>query len=50
MVAFAITTENANNIISSEFKTSGNNIYFVKHNANEDYSPNYECLIKNFKK
>jgi len=50
LITFAITTEHVDNIISSEFKTAGNNIYFVKHVTNEDYSPNYDCLKANFKK
>lgn len=40
-VSFAITTENANNIISPEFKQKGNYIYFIQ-NKIENCLPNIE--------
>lgn len=50
LITFAITTENVDNIISSELKEAGNYLYLVKHQINDDYTPNYECLRNNFKK
>ncbi len=48
LITFAITTEHVDNIISSEFKEDGNYIYYVKHVANDDQTPNYELLMNNF--
>lgn len=50
LITFAITTENVENIISPEFKEAGNYVYLVKHEMNEDYTPNYDCLKENFVK
>lgn len=46
-VSFAITTENANNIISPEFKQKGNHIYFIQ-NKIENCLPNIENSKKIF--
>lgn len=46
-VSFAITTENANNIISPEFKQKGNHIYFIQ-NKIENCLPNIENTKKIF--
>lgn len=46
-VSFAITTENANNIISPEFKQKGNHIYFIQ-NKIENSLPNIEKTKKIF--
>ena len=48
LISFAIQTESASNIISSEFKTSGNYIYLIKHNQLPDMMPNFEELKANF--
>ncbi len=48
LITFAITTEHTDNIISSEFKGSDHFIYYVKHAANVDQTPNYESLMNNF--
>lgn len=50
LITFAITTEHVDRIISSEFKAENHYLYLVKHQMNEDYTPNYECLRNNFKK
>ena len=50
LITFAITTENVDNIISSEFKKAKNYIYYVKHERHFDDAPNYEVLRNNFKK
>lgn len=46
-VSFAITTENAKNIISPEFKQKGNHIYFIE-NKLENSLPNIEQTKKVF--
>lgn len=46
-VSFAITTENANNIISPEFKQKGNHIYLIQ-NKIENCLPNIEKTKKIF--
>jgi len=48
LISFAIQTENASNIISSEFKSSGNYIYLIKHNQLPNMMPNFEGLKTNF--
>ncbi len=50
LITFAITTENVDNIISSDLKDMDHYLYLVKHQVNDDYTPNYECLRNNFKK
>lgn len=50
LITFAITTEHVDHIISSELKEADHYLYFVKHERNEDDTPNYECLKNNFKK
>ena len=48
LISFAVQTEKASNIISSEFKQSGNNVYLLKHNPLPDMMPNFEELKANF--
>ncbi len=48
LMAFGITTVDANKVISPEFKSAGNNIYLIKHNELENYTPNLEELKDNF--
>ena len=43
-VSFAIATEQSENIISSEFKNAGNNIYLYKVDADEKQIPNWDLL------
>lgn len=50
LITFAITTENVEHIISSELKKPDSYLYLVKHQINDDHTPNYECLRNNFKK
>ena len=44
LISFAVTTEHIQNIVSSEFKNSGNYIYLFKHLSIEDKMPNYSQL------
>ncbi|TDT71980.1 phosphoribosylformylglycinamidine synthase [Hypnocyclicus thermotrophus] len=48
LISFAVTTTDASNIISTEFKKADNYIYLVKHNKNDDFTPNVEELKENF--
>jgi len=48
LVSFAIATENAENIISPEFKKTGNNIYLIKHQPDEFGNLNLEQLQQVF--
>ena len=50
LITFAITTEHVDNVISPELKDAGHKLYLVKHQMNEDHTPNYDCLKENFKK
>lgn len=47
LISFAVATEKVDNIISSEFKKSGNYIYLIKHFTNENYLPNFDALKSN---
>ncbi len=44
LVAFGITTVNANDVISPEFKKAGNRIYLVKHTPLKNYMPDTDAL------
>ena len=50
LITFAVTTEKTENIISPEFKKAGSYVYYVKHDPNENMTPNYEQLKDNFTK
>ena len=48
LMAFGITKVDANNVISTDLKAVGNNIYFIGHCHNDDFTPNVEQLKKNY--
>jgi len=48
LMAFGITKVDANNVISTDLKAAGNNIYFIGHCHNADFTPNVEQLKKNY--
>jgi phosphoribosylformylglycinamidine synthase len=48
LMAFGITTVDANNVISTDLKAAGNNIYLIEHCHNDDFTPNVEQLKKNY--
>ncbi len=48
LITFAVTTEDTDHIVSSEFKQADHPIYLVKHTPLEDGSPDYEALRDNF--
>ncbi len=50
LITFAVTTEKTENIISPEFKKAGSYVYYVKHEPNENMTPDYEQLKDNFTK
>ena len=48
LVAFGITTVNANTVISPEFKKAGHRIYLVRHRALDNFMPNTDQLTRNW--
>ncbi len=48
LMAFGITTVNANKVISTDFKKTGSKLYLIKHHENDNYTPNIEELKENF--
>ena len=48
LMAFGITTVDARNVISPEFKEGGNYIYIVRHTPEANYMPCVEQLKSNF--
>ena len=48
LISFAVQTEKASNIISSEFKKPDSYIYLIKHNQLANMMPNFEELKANF--
>jgi len=48
LMAFGITNVDANNVVSTDLKAVGNNIYFIGHCHNSDFTPNVEQLKKNY--
>ena len=49
LMAFGITMVDAKNVISTDFKKSGNYLYLVKHTPKINYMPNINELDENFK-
>ncbi len=49
LIAFGVTTVDANNVISPELKWEGNKLYLVRHQAMPNYMPNTDQLKENFK-
>ena len=48
LVAFGITTVDAREVISPEFKKAGNKIYLLKHTPLPDYMPDTDQLKENW--
>ncbi|MBR0286809.1 MAG: phosphoribosylformylglycinamidine synthase [Bacteroidales bacterium] len=48
LVAFGITTVDARQVISPEFKKAGNKIYLLEHSPKADYMPDTDQLKKNW--
>ena len=48
LISFAVTTEDVKNIISSEFKKSGNAIYLIKSERLAGEVPNFAKIKENF--
>ncbi len=48
LVSFAVGTTNVNRIISSEFKSVGNNIIYIKCERNKEEMPDFNRLKKNY--
>ena len=48
LISFAVKTENSDNIISNEFKSACNYIYFIEAEMLENNMPNYNAIKNNF--
>jgi len=48
LMAFGITTVDANQVISTDFKEADNYIYLVKHEPLANLNPNIKQLISNY--
>ncbi|MBR5190162.1 MAG: phosphoribosylformylglycinamidine synthase subunit PurQ, partial [Paludibacteraceae bacterium] len=48
LIAFGITMVDANKVISTDFKTAGENIYLLRHTPLASYMPNTDQLKANF--
>lgn len=48
LISFAVATVNAKNVISTELKKAGSNLYLLKHNPLDNFMPNYEACKENF--
>lgn len=48
LMAFGITTVNANNVISPELKEANHKLYLIKHHENKNYTPNVIELDRNW--
>ncbi len=48
LMSFGVTTMDARNVVSPEFKKAGNKIYLIKHTPLANYMPDVEQLKKNF--
>lgn len=48
LMAFGITTVNANNVISTDLKKPNSYLYLIKHDENKNYTPNVSQLKDNF--
>ena len=48
LMAFGITKVDAKNVISTDLKSAGNNLYLIKHTPETDFLPNVEQLKKNY--
>ena len=48
LMAFGITTVDARNVISPEFKAGGNKIYVIRHTPKANYMPDTDALKANF--
>lgn len=50
LIAFGITTVNANQVVSPEFKEPGHKLYLVSHKPLKDYTPDTKLLKEIFTK
>ncbi len=48
LMAFGITTVNAANVISTDLKGAGHNLYIIRHTSRENGMPDTEMLKRNF--
>lgn len=50
LITFAVTTEQSDHIVSAAFKHCDSYLYYIKHHAHDDYTPNYDECRRNFDK
>ena len=50
LVSFAVTTDNINNVVTPEFKKSGNRVYLFKPEADENGLPETKSLLSLFER
>ncbi len=48
LMAFGITTVDANRVIGTDFKEAGHSVYLIRHTPREGYMPDTEQLKENF--
>lgn len=48
LMAFAVSMVDAREVISTEFKEAGSNVYIIRHHYNSDFTPNTAELKQNF--
>lgn len=48
LIAFGITTIDANHVISPEFKQAGHSLYLIRHTPRKNYMPDTDCLRSNW--
>ena len=48
LIAFGITTVDADKVVSTDLKKAGNKLYLIKHHALANYMPNVEQLKENW--
>ncbi|MDR0829267.1 MAG: phosphoribosylformylglycinamidine synthase [Prevotellaceae bacterium] len=48
LMAFGVSTVNANKVISTDLKQTGNSLFLIKHTPKSNFLPDYKQLIRNF--
>lgn len=49
LISFAVAALDAKQSVSNELKSTNSKLYLVKHQANSDFTPNFEQINQNFK-
>ena len=48
LISFAVSTANANKVVSDEFKGADHNVYLIRPSYDENYEPDYETVLNCF--